>query len=90
MESMSDHIDGSLSIISNLAISLLHYSIESNNANEIQSKYQFLLKYNYCDFLTKTSAETRIEGCLIILCILNYAICKRKDLMFNFSFFNLL
>ena len=78
---MSDHIDGSLTSIAQLALSTIYYSIESNNLNEINNKYHYLSSYSQGDFLIKTSPESRIETCLMILCILNYAICKRKDLL---------
>lgn len=81
LESMNDHIDGSLTIIVHLALSSLYYSIESNNIIEINNKYQDLTKFVNIEFLTNTSPEIRIETSLMVLCILNYAICKRPDLM---------
>ena len=81
---MSDHIDGSLSFISNLTLSAISYSIESNNLNEINLKYKHLMTYNNWEFLVSTSPEIRIDTCLVILSILNYSISKRKDIMYEF------
>ena len=59
----------------------MNYSLEVNDASQIQNKYPVLASISKSIFLNESSAESRIESSFVILSILSYSIAKRKDIL---------
>lgn len=81
LETLADHIDGSLSYIANVTISAIYFSLGKNDINEISGKYPHLLSIAQGNFIQNTPPDIRIETCLMMLSTLNYCISKRKDIL---------
>lgn len=81
LESLCDHIDGTLTQIIYLMTTIMKYSIDCSSPNEIQQRYPLLAEFQNCKFLEKKSSEIRIETGLLILTVVSYLIPKRKDLL---------
>lgn len=81
MERLCDHIDGTLTFVAVLAFNIMDYSFASNSPADIPENFKLLNEYKDCVLLSKTSAETRVETCLLVLSILSYTLPKRADLM---------
>lgn len=81
MERLCDHIDGTLTFISVIAFNLLEYTFESNNPDHIKEKFPLLSEYKDSLIITKTTPESRVETCLLVLSVLSYSLPKRGDLL---------
>lgn len=81
LESLCDHLDGTLTQITYFLINIMKYSIESNVASDIPQKYPVLTEFASCRFIERKSAEIRVETCLLILTLISYHMPKRKDLI---------
>ena len=81
MEALCDHIDGSLTFIAVIVLQFINYSLVSDNAAEIPTKFPVLSEFQNAIFITKTSATLRVETCLVVLSVLSYLIPRRSDLM---------
>lgn len=62
-------------------LELIRFSFESNDINEIPTKYNYLKNITNCRILTKVDRDTRIETSLLILSILHLIIIKRPDII---------
>jgi hypothetical protein len=80
METLCDHIDGALSLLGNLAVFLIQYSIKSDNLEDLDTKYPVLKEFSQSVFM-HTPAEIRVETCLLVISILSYLLPKRADLI---------
>lgn len=81
LETLCDHIDGSLTFTAVFCFAALEYSLLSNNTEEIPTKFGVLSDYTDCIFITKTTPITRVETCLLITAMLSYALPLRNDLL---------
>ena len=81
IEKLCTNVDGLLTFVTGFTLQSIHFSLVSNDINLIPEKFPRLKNYKDSVFFTKTTAQIRVETCILVLANLFYLITDREDLL---------
>jgi len=81
LENLCRNIDGFLTFVTGFVLQVIHFSLVSDQVNDIPEKFPRLKQYKDTVFFVKTNAQIRVDTCILVLADIANQTQEREDLM---------